>query len=357
MASYPFTWTNISQEERDERAKMYKDIPGSRFIDMKRCDQDGLMMPSSFVDNGEDKKIWGIKPQPDDVWIVTYPKCGTTMTQELVWQMINLAQGGCLDSDKSKMHIFLRVPFVEMGCLRSAAPTSPPKEMPEMDQGDFRRFSNDPIGYTEQLESPRVIKTHIPISHLHPKLVKTSKVVVVMRNPKDCAASMFHHERLLPNHNLKHDFPFDNYAKNFAGQAGTTPIYGDYWAWIKDALKHEECEPNVKVVWFEDMKRDLASVVESLGDFIGYKVPPNALSGLLSHMHIDNFRKNDAVNMKPPPGSVPDEVRENFTFIRKGVAGDGKGHFKDPAVEGLFDKWVNENNKDKEGNVIGHTAV
>ena len=52
------------------------------------------------------------------------------------------------------------------------------------------------------------------------------------------------------------------------------------------------------------MKRDLASVVESLGDFIGYKVPPNALSGLLSHMHIDNFRKNDAVNMKPPPGLI-----------------------------------------------------
>ena len=72
---------------------MYKDIPGSRFIDMKRCDQDGLMMPSSFVDNGEDKKIWGIKPRPDDVWIVTYPKCGTTMTQELVWQVQNHTNG------------------------------------------------------------------------------------------------------------------------------------------------------------------------------------------------------------------------------------------------------------------------
>ena len=88
MASYPFTWTTISQEERDERAKMYEDIPASRFINMKRCDQDGLMMPSSFVNNGEDKKIWEMKPRPDDIWIVTYPKCGTTMTQELVWQVI-----------------------------------------------------------------------------------------------------------------------------------------------------------------------------------------------------------------------------------------------------------------------------
>ena len=51
------------------------------------------------------------------------------------------------------------------------------------------------------------------------------------------------------------------------------------------------------------MKRDLASVVEILEEFIGYKLPPNALPGLLSHMHIDNFRKNDAVNMKPPPGT------------------------------------------------------
>ena len=91
MASYPFTWTTISQEEQDERAKMYHE--GSRFIDMKRCDQNGLMMPSSFVDNGEDKKIWGIKPRPDDVWIVTYPKCGTTMTQELVWQVQNHTNG------------------------------------------------------------------------------------------------------------------------------------------------------------------------------------------------------------------------------------------------------------------------
>ena len=98
---------------------------------------------------------------------------------------------------------------------------------------DPRRFFSDPIGYTERLESPRVIKTHLPLSLLHPDVVKTSKVVVVMRNPKDCAASMFHHERLLPNHNMKHDFPFDQYAKIFASQAGTTSIYGDYWAWIK----------------------------------------------------------------------------------------------------------------------------
>ena len=39
-------------------------------------------------------------------------------------------------------------------------------------------------------------------------------------------------------------------------------------------------------------------------------------------MRIENFRNNDAVNMKPPKGSVPDDVRDNFSFIRKGKVGD-----------------------------------
>ena len=60
---------------------------------------------------------------------------------------------------------------------------------------------------------------------------------------------------------------------------------------------------NVKVIWFEEMINDLTSVIDDLSDFVGHRVPFDKLDDLLSHMHIDNFRKNDAVNMKPPPGT------------------------------------------------------
>ena len=89
------------------------------------------------------------------------------------------------------------------------------------------------------------------------------------------------------------------------------------------------------------------------------------MAGLVEHLDIKNFRNNDAVNMKPPKGAVPDEViqfwptidknfnsfvqvRDNFDFIRKGIVGDWKELFgENPEVAKEWDEWI-ENNANPE---------
>ena len=94
----------------------------------------------------------------------------------------------------------------------------------------IHKMMKDAIAHTEGLESPRVMKSHLPISIIPPDVTKTSKILVVMRNPKDACVSFFHHERLLPNHVLKPSYSFDDYAKMF--MQGKVP-YGDYWMFLK----------------------------------------------------------------------------------------------------------------------------
>ena len=75
-----------------------------------------LMAPCKLEWNAE--KIWNFKPRKDDIWIVTYPKCGTTLTQEIVWQIAN---GVDLESEESKKPILMRSPFLELSMLVTSA--------------------------------------------------------------------------------------------------------------------------------------------------------------------------------------------------------------------------------------------
>ena len=49
--------------------------------------------------------------------------------------------------------------------------------------------------------------------------------------------------------------------------------------------------------------------------------------------------------MKPPKGSIPDEIREKFEFIRKGKVGDWVNFFIDEAKLTEFDQWIANYNK------------
>jgi len=327
---YPFSWKKVSDEEQDEYKSVYPP-PISFYHSMIESSPMNVQMPSSFEPLVE--RIWNFVPRKDDIWIVAYPKSGQTLTQEIMWQIANGIQ---LDSKESQEKILIRSPWVEFSGLfqDSAKP-------PEFDKTNpMDLMIQDSMAFIEQCKSPRIIKSHLPMAMLPPNLLDIAKVLYVGRNPNDACVSFFHMDKLMPHHGMKQDYDVHDYATRYMGGK---VVYGSYWEHINDGWKHRN-HPNFKFLWYEDMILDLKKVIKEIATFTKFEVSDNDVDRLVDHCKIDNFKKNDAVNMKPPKGTVPDEVRDNFNFIRKGKVGDSKNYLTDESKCKAWNQWISENN-------------
>ena len=219
---YPFEWEENSKEDQQYRAKFWTGH-NSIAVHSVISSPMNVNMPRPFLTNGIHKKIWNMKPRPDDIWLVTYPKCGTTMSQELLWQM---SRGCDVNSEESKTQLFSRSPFLEARGLGGVCACQDclnrPKRPSQLE---------DPIGYAETLKGPRILKCHLPVSMLPPSVLEISKVIVVARNVKDACVSFYHHEKLLKHHAWEKTASFDDYAKFY--MEGRPGAGGDYWTHLK----------------------------------------------------------------------------------------------------------------------------
>ncbi|KAF2890178.1 hypothetical protein ILUMI_15995 [Ignelater luminosus] len=68
--------------------------------------EDRTCMPEFFLNYAERIKNFEVKN--DDVWVVSYPKTGTTWTQEMVWMIANNVD---LKTGEKSLHD--RFPFLE----------------------------------------------------------------------------------------------------------------------------------------------------------------------------------------------------------------------------------------------------
>ncbi|XP_018007441.2 uncharacterized protein LOC108665219 [Hyalella azteca] len=67
------------------------------------------------------QKISSFQFRADDVVVMTFPKCGTTWCQEIVWNMRNNPN---LDNPDADHALFIRSPFLEVDMLTRGSPTT-----------------------------------------------------------------------------------------------------------------------------------------------------------------------------------------------------------------------------------------
>ena len=102
---------------------------------------------------------------------------------------------------------------------------------------------------------------------------------------------------------------------------------------FQNAIKYKN-HPNLKIIWFEEMKRDLTSVIKNIANFIGYHLTELKIIQLEKHLHIDNLRNILTEGF----GGDPSWEK----FFRKGTIGDWRSHLKENHFE-LWNNWILEN--------------
>ena len=311
----PFSWTSPSVEEKEERTRLFGENSTAR--DAIVSVPNNVFMPKAYTLSSN--KIYNFEVRHDDIWVVTYKKCGTTWTQEIVWHIMN-----DLNKELGKLPLYKRSPFLERQALFSDQMINKITEtLSQEETKEINHLYRNSIEYAANLSSPRIIKTHLPFDFLPQNLLETAKVIYVCRNPKDCCVSFYHHVSDIFKTLYEYNGTFDEFVQLFMDGKLEQ---GSYFHHLKSAWKLRD-HPNMKLVWFEDMKNNPVKEVTDLSIFLNHQLKEETISELVDYLDFGNVKARASDQKK--------------TFYRKGVVGDWKNYFQGDKLK-LWDDWISK---------------
>ncbi|XP_026322931.1 sulfotransferase 1C2 [Hyposmocoma kahamanoa] len=284
-----------------------------------------VILPAGYMDIGQD--IMDMEVLDSDVWMCSYPRTGSTWCQEMVWLI-----GHDLDYVGAKSLQQIRCPLVELSCILVDGHGQWHDEY-------VKGTSVDLVKY--RLPHPRYIRSHLPWELLPTSIEKDdgsarAKVIYTSRNPKDMVVSYYHYCKLV--HALKGTF--EEFCDIFMRDRAP---FGPVWNHILGFWNRRN-DPNLLFIKFEEMKRDLPSVIRKTAAFLGKTLTDSQVDKLCDHLSFQNMKKNRAVNLEAIlEKSFGKSYLEETTlrFIRKGEIGDWKNYMSDD-LSRRFDQWAEQ---------------
>jgi hypothetical protein len=211
----------------------------------------------------------------DDIYIVTFPKSGTTLMQMLLYQLTT-------NGNMNFKHIYDVSPWIRNDAYRGISP--------------------------RELTSPRLIKSHDG----YQKFDRDTRghFIYVYRNPMDVAISLYHQRR---NYGLP-KLEFEKFLKSFLKEGKMN--------WFTFNQKWFENKYNFPILYiqYEDLLDNFKACLEKVSNFLQIAYSGEDLIRIEEHCSFD-FMKNHEEKFGVQPVEKPPMVYDQF--IRKGKAGEG----------------------------------
>ena len=246
-----------------------------------------------------DSTVWNdFSFRTDDIVIATYAKSGTTWVQQIVAQLLF---NGAKDLEVAEMS-----PWLDLRV--------PPKEvkLPMVEAQTHRRF----------------LKTHLPVDAL--VFSPQAKYIYIGRDGRDVLWSMY-------NHHANANDAWYAALNDTPGRVGppieppTGSIVEYYHAWLDgngfpwwpfweniQSWWDIRALPNVLLLHFANLKKDLAGEIRRIAGFIGTPIEEARWDAILTHCSFD-YMKQHATKTVPLAGAFWDGGAQ--TFINKGSNG------------------------------------
>lgn len=254
---------------------------------------DGFRMPCGFPVEAFASALT-YRARAGDVFVTTYPKCGTTWVQHIVLLL-----------------------------LRGGVPLGAQEKLTQV----FPHLEEVGAEGVEALQEPRCIKTHLPFAMT--PYSEAARYIYVARNPFDCAVSFYHHTRGFPRH---YDFADGTFADFFECFVRGEVDFGDYFDNLLSWHAHKDAE-NLLFVTYEALLADPRSGIRSIGRFLGRDVESEALlDRIVEHSSFSSMQKDQDRWSSRRPEDKP-------AFIRKGKVGDWTNEFSREDTRRLLDRF------------------
>ncbi len=250
------------------------------------------------------KYFLDFEEREDDVYVASYMKSGTTWMQMLLYQMLH--RGG-----DSFNHIYDVSPWPANEAYHGKSPEK-----------------------ANQLASPRILKTHNEYKDFRPDT--KGKFVFIIRNGMDVAASLYHHNKNYQNPDITFNQTFTKYFENLQ----------DNWFLFNEAWLQNKNKLNIYYVSYEQMNKDIDSVIHGLALFLKVSVNSEYINEIKKYSSFQHMKNVETKFGETPPK----ETRLVFNqFIRQGETGKGQNLFSQEqrekfisAYRSILDNLVSE---------------
>ena len=273
---------------------------------------------SGFSSNDLEYLTSNYVPYSNDVFIVSYPKCGTTWVGDICNEITNqFDKKGTNDASPSAEYFMLFSESREKF-----------KQYIEDTRNTLRFWKLHapyhllPINYKNgcQLENDNCTN----MNKNSKNSTKKVKIIIVSRNPKDACISFYFHKKNVQRGSYNGDW--NTFFSLWIANLAMTDNYFDFhkeWYTIYTNKSENKCL-DIHWMYYENMKQDPQNEVLRLAKFLGYNQNnssniefDNKIASIVNNTNITKMRKKW-------DGKMSHFVKN---FVRKGIIGDWKNHF------------------------------